>query len=187
MQKIQEKIKKVFESKVLVKVLQVVGIVIVALLIFSAGVVTGFHKASYRHAWGEHYYDNFGKMGRRDGMRGMMGGAMGEMMENYPNAHGAIGKIIKIQLPTLIIADKDNTEKVVLIKDDTKIINGRDEIKKEDLKVDDFVIVIGTPNAEGQVESKFIRIMPVPDFLNQNQTSTISPTTSINTNANKTN
>ena len=150
MKKIHEQLEKVFKSKVLVGILYGVGIVIIAGLIFSAGISVGFHKASFGRAWGENYQRNFGMMGGRD---------------NFPNAHGAIGKIIKIELPTIIVQDKDNTEKVVLIKDDTKIQKMQDEIKSSDLKIDDFLVVIGSPDTQGQVEAKFIRIMPAPDFL----------------------
>ena len=38
----------------------------------------------------------------------------------------------------------------------------RDSIKAEDLKVGDFVAVIGNPNDQAGVEAKLIRIMPDP-------------------------
>jgi len=159
MQKTIEEIKKAFESKILVKILYVVGIVLIAMLIFSAGIVVGFRKASFGNSWGEHYKDNFGMRAfPRPDFRG-------GMMNNFPNANGAIGEIIKIELPTIIVRDKDNIEKVILIKDDTRIEKVRDEIKTTDLKISDFVVIIGTPNAQGQIEAKFIRIMPAPEFL----------------------
>ena len=158
MQKIQEKLKKALESKMLVKFLYGTGIVIVAMLIFSLGVVVGFHKASFGRDWGEHYNENFG-MERHSGRMGI--GLMG----HFPNSHGAIGKIIKIELPTLIVQGKDNTEKVILTKEDTKLQKIREEIKVSDLKVDDFIIIIGSPNAQGQIEAKFIRVLPNPELL----------------------
>jgi hypothetical protein len=152
MKKIHEKILRLFESKILVGILYGVGAVIVLILIFSAGVSIGFRKASFGRAWGENYEQNFGMMSPR---RGFDFGT-----ENFPNANGAVGKVIKITLPTIIVQDKDNTEKVILIKDDTKIEKMRTEIKATDLAVDDFIVVIGSPNAEGQIEAKFIRVMP---------------------------
>jgi len=136
MKKIYEDIKNVFESKVAFRILAGVGIVLVSLLIFSAGITIGFHKASFGRAWGDNYERNF------------------------PNANGAVGKIIKIQLPTIIVQDKDNTEKVILIKDDTKIQKMMSVIKASDLVVDNFVVIIGSPNNQGQIEAKLIRIMP---------------------------
>jgi hypothetical protein len=156
MQKIHEKMLKFFESKILVGILYGVGIVIILILIFSAGMSVGFHKASFGRAWGENYEKNFGMMPNRPGFG----------KDNFPNAHGTTGKIIKMELPIIMVQDKDGTEKVVLIKDDTKIQKMRAEIKTNELLVDDFVVIIGSPNNQGQIEAKFIRIMPNPDFLN---------------------
>jgi hypothetical protein len=151
MKKIYEDIKKVFESKVSFKILCGIGIIIVTLLIFSAGINVGFHKASFGRAWGENYERNFGMMPNR-----LMFGR-----DNFPNANGAIGKIIKIELPTIIVQDKDNIEKVVLIKNDTQIQKTKEAVTINDLKIDDFVVVIGAPNDQGQIEAKLIRIMPL--------------------------
>ena len=151
MNNISEKIRKVFDSKTSFRILCGIGIAIVALLIFSAGVDVGFHKASFGRAWGENYEHNFGFVPNPP----VFGG------DNFPNANGAIGKIIKIELPTIIVQDKDNTEKVVLIKNDTQIQEMRAPITSNDLKIDNFVVVIGTPNTQGQIEAKFIRVMPL--------------------------
>ena len=162
MKKIHEKMLQFFESKILVKILYCVGIVIVLILIFSAGISVGFRKASFGRSWGENYERNFGMMSR-DGImqnRPFLGG------DTFPNSHGAVGKIIKITLPTIIVQDKDNTEKVVLIKEDTKIQEAKINLKNTDLKIDDFVVIIGSPNTQGQIEAKFIRLMPAPNFLN---------------------
>ncbi|MFA5936612.1 MAG: hypothetical protein WC822_01900 [Candidatus Paceibacterota bacterium] len=156
MKKIYEDIKKVFESKVSAGVLYSIGALIIMALIFSAGVSVGFHKASFGRAWGENYERNFGM---RPG-RQMFG------QDNFPNSHGAIGKIIKIELPTIITQDiKDNTEKIILIKDDTQIQKIKENITASDLKIDDSIVVIGTPNEQGQIEAKLIRIMPSPELM----------------------
>lgn len=151
MQKIKEKIEKMFESKVLFRVLCGVGIIIIILLVFRAGMAVGFRRASFGRAWGENYERNFGMMPNRQ----MFG------RDNFPNANGAIGKIIKIELPTIIVQDKNNIEKVVLIKNDTQIQKIRTGVLASDLKIDDFIVVIGTPNEQGQIEAKLIRIMPL--------------------------
>lgn len=153
MQNIKEKVAKVFESKMTLGVLYTVGIIIVGLLIFSAGVRVGFHKASFGRAWGENYERNFGMMGPGRP-------PFGFGRDSYPNAHGATGKIIKTELPNIIVQDKDNTEKVVLIKDDTVIQQMMQNIKASDLAVDQYIVVIGSPNDKGQIEAKFIRVMP---------------------------
>jgi len=151
MNKTNEEIKRILESRAFFKILCGIGIAVVALLIFSAGMTVGFYKASFGHAWGENYERNFG-FGPDQPLFGA---------NNFPNANGAIGKIIKIELPTLIVQDKDNTEKVILITSDTQIEEMKNPIATSDLKIDDSIVVIGNPNKQGQIEAKFIRIMPL--------------------------
>jgi hypothetical protein len=151
MNKIREDVIKVFESKTSFRILCGIGILIAALLIFFTGVTVGIHKASFGHAWEENYERNFGfgpdqPIFDRD---------------NLPNSNGAIGKIIKIESPTIIVQDKDNTEKVVLISNDTKIEEMREAVTLNDLKLNDFIVVIGSPDNKGQIEAKFIRVMPI--------------------------
>jgi len=149
MKKISENIKNAFESKLSFRILGAVGIVIVILLIFSAGVTVGFHKASFGQAWEENYEKNFGMKPNHP------------VFDNFPNASGAIGKIIKIKLPTIIVQSREGTEKVILLKTDTQIQKMRESITENDLRLDDFVVVIGTPNTQGQIEAKLIRVMPL--------------------------
>ncbi len=153
MNPMEEKINKVLESKTLLTVLKIAGIIILALIIFSTGVAVGFHKASFNRLWGEHYYENFAPT--RNSFQAWD-------LDDLPNAHGAIGKIIKKELPTLIVQDKDNTEKVILLKEDTKIEKIDEEISALGLNIDDFVVVVGSPNTSGQIEAKLIRVIPSP-------------------------
>lgn len=166
--KIKNVVKNLSDVKTLKVVAYALGVLILIFLIFQAGLSVGLAKAHYNCNWGENYYKNFGPrpIEERDRLPGMMM----NMGERFPNANGANGKIIKLELPTLIVQDRDNTEKVVLIKDDTKIVRQRDEIIGKDLKVDDFVVVIGNPNDKGQIEAKLIRLMPLPpERVNNNQ------------------
>ncbi|MFA6273999.1 MAG: hypothetical protein WC662_02455 [Candidatus Paceibacterota bacterium] len=164
MKKIHEELEKVLKSKVLVKVLYIVGVVIIIGLIFSAGTFVGFHKASFGCAWGDNYYKNFGMGMSKIGQGGPMKN-FGMMNDYFPNAHGVIGKILKIELPNMIVLDKDNFEKIIVIKNDTLVHQMREVVTVNNLKVDDFVTIIGSPNSQGQIEAKLIRIMPAPNFL----------------------
>jgi hypothetical protein len=146
----KEIMREISESKILKVIICGFGILVVVCAIFEAGVIAGFHKASFERDWGDNYSRNFGPRGAQ------------MMPENFPNAHGAVGRIIKIELPTIIVEDKDNTEKVVLISDTTQIRKMREVVKKEDLTLDTSVVVIGSPDAEGQIEARLIRILPVP-------------------------
>jgi len=158
------KVKDFVKSKTFKKIIYVLGIIVITLMVFYTGMMAGFRKSSFNHNWGENYQRNFGfpnKMGGPEMMRGEFG-----QFRNLLNAHGAIGKIIKVELPSIIVLDeKDNTEKVVVIDDNTEIRKVRDSISKDDLKLDDHIIVIGSPNSSGQIEAKLIRYLPGPiDF-----------------------
>jgi len=79
-----------------------------------------------------------------------------------PGGHGAVGRIIKVSLPTMVVSGPDNLEKVVMIKDDTIVRQFRSDLKPGDLKIDQNVVVVGSPNEDGQIEAKLIRLMPAP-------------------------
>lgn len=151
--KIKKYIQSLSEPKKFSRVMYGLGAVVIAVVIFQAGMFVGFHKASFGRSWGENYSRNFGPRS---------GKLPGPMPENFPNSHGAIGKIIKVELPTLILEDKDGTEKIILITDDTKIRKMREEGTGADLTVDSYIVVIGSPNTSGQIEAKLIRMLPVP-------------------------
>jgi len=155
----KNKIKKVLESKSFRVVIYTLGVLFIIFVIFQAGKIAGFRKAAFGRDWGNNYEINFGSPHRGPEM---MGGRLGDF-GNLPNAHGAIGKIIKIELPTIIVQDeKDNTEKVVVLDDQTEIRKARDIVTRNELKLDDHIVVIGTPNSTGQIEAKLIRFLPVP-------------------------
>lgn len=153
---IKNKIKNVSESRIFKIIIYTLGGLVIVFLIFRLGMMAGFSRVSFGRDWGDNYAMNFGPMNRGPQM---MGGEFG----NLPNAHGAIGKIIKIELPTIIVLDeKDNTEKVVLINDKTEIREMQNNITSDELKLDDYIVVIGAPNSSGQIEARLIRLLPVP-------------------------
>lgn len=162
----KEKIKKVLSSKVFKIIVYVLGSLVVASIIFKVGMFVGFKKATFGRDWGMNYEMNFGRpeMGPK-----MRGGRFDEF-GNLPISHGAIGKIIKISLPSIVVLDnKDNTEKVVLLDDSTEIRKVRESVKIGELKIDDNVVIIGIPNSFGQIEAKLLRIIPAPfmDVVNK--------------------
>ena len=150
------KLGEFFQSALAKLILRGIAIIVAALLIFQAGVFVGFHKAGFSYRWGEDYYRTFG--GQRKIFKGPQRGEPNE----FPAVHGSAGKIIKITLPTIVIEDKDKIEKIIVIKDGTVIRRFRDEIKPTDLKVDDSVVVIGSPNDKSEIEARLIRLMPPP-------------------------
>jgi len=156
---IKVKIKNVFGSKTFRTVIYTLGVLVILCLVFQAGMMTGFKRVSFGRDWDSNYERNFGSPHMGPQMMGRFFGDFG----NLPNANGAIGKIIKVELPTIIVLDeKDNTEKVVLINDKTEIRKMRDTVTSADLKVDEHIVVIGTPNSSGQIEARLIRFLPAP-------------------------
>ncbi len=124
--------------------------------VFTLGAAVGYRKARFSYAWGENYSRNFG--GPREGFMGNF--AKDFSGRDLIDAHGTFGQILKTDSSALIIKGPDNVEKSVLIKDDTTIQRLRETIKPGDLKINDNVVVIGDPNNSGQIEAKFIRVMP---------------------------
>ncbi len=165
-------IKNIIQSKRTRGLIIGIGLVIIVLIIFQAGIFVGYKKASFSYRWGENYHNNFA--GPREGFFGNFRRGFGD--KDFINANGTFGSIIKndgsmdsTSSPqassgqvTLVIKGKDDVEKTVLVSDKTKIINRRETIRASDLKVDDYVVVIGSPNEQGQIEAKLIRLMPMP-------------------------
>jgi hypothetical protein len=127
---------------------------VVIILIFGAGIFVGGTKARFSYRWAESYHKNFA---------GPQGGFFGDWRTLPPpgdfiEGHGTFGEIIKINDSDLIVKGQGDVEKVILITKDTTIERGRDTLKKEELKVGDQVVIIGSPNEQGQIEAKLIRI-----------------------------
>ncbi len=133
-------------------------IFIVLALIFSIGVWVGGAKARFSYRWAESYHQNFG--GPREGFFGDWRKLPppGDFIE----AHGVFGQIIKIDGLTLIIKGRDNVERIVSTNDSATINRSGATVKIGDLKVNDYIVVIGEPNDAGQIEAKFIRLLPAP-------------------------
>ena len=149
-----EDIKKVLKNSKVKWAICILGCVVVALIIFQAGMFVGFKKAEFSYRTGEQYFRQMN--GRPDDL------FMGMNRSDFENSHGAIGKIISINLPKIVVTDIDGIEKTITISTSTDIKKFKDSIKPEDLKINDFVTVIGNPTEKAEVEAKLIRIMPNP-------------------------
>ena len=152
-----------FTTKKIKILLGVLGGIILALCFFQAGVFVGFHKARFDIHAGNMYYRPFDKNQRM--------APWGIPPSEFSGGHGVIGKIVKIELPKIIVADKDNIEKEVLISSSTIIRKFRDTITPQNIDTDDFIIVLGSPNDNGEVVAKFIRLLPSPEQVMTSTTS----------------
>jgi len=128
---------------------------VIVILIFNAGMFVGGMKARFSYKWAESYHENFA---------GPRGGFLGDWRKSLPfpgdfiEGHGTFGEIIKINDTEFVVRGQDNVEKLIIIKEDTIIEKGRTIIKKEELEVGNQIVVIGSPNEQGQIEAKLIRV-----------------------------
>ncbi|KKU72725.1 MAG: hypothetical protein UX98_C0018G0004 [Parcubacteria group bacterium GW2011_GWA2_47_26] len=154
-------LKKIFpakdgQSKTLRIIILIVAGLIVFLLVFRFGVALGYRKAMFSYRWGENYHRNFG---------GPRGGFLKEFFSDRMDAiesHGTFGQIIKIDSNTIIVKGRNNVEKIIIVENDTTITRFRKTVELSDLKIDDYVVIIGNPNDTGQIKAKFIRVLPPP-------------------------
>lgn len=165
--------KNILQSKISPKVLWCIGALVAALCIFQAGIFVGYHKAAFSYRFGDNYHRTFGSPEGR-GM-GMMdrGEFPGFPPGEFTPAYGVTGTIIKVSLPTVIVAGTDKVEKIVVVNEKTMLRHFREDVKASDLKAGDTIVVIGSPNDSAQIEAKFIRILPtVAEFNGLRATST---------------
>ena len=145
-------INKILQSKVFAGVIIAVIVLMILLLGFKIGSIVGARKADFSCRWSDNYHRNFG--GPREGF------FMGFGDRDFIEASGTFGQIIKIDGSTLVVKGSDDIEKIILVNDQTTIKRFQETIKLADLKVDDYIVTIGDPNDEGQLEAKLIRLIP---------------------------
>jgi len=125
---------------------------VIIVLIFSAGMLIGEMKARFSYRWAESYHKNFA---------GPKTGFFGDWRKlplppgDFISGHGAFGEIIEVKENEFVIKGRENVEKVIITSENTTITKGRATIKNG-LKVGDRVVIIGSPNEEGQIEAKLI-------------------------------
>jgi hypothetical protein len=133
----------------------VVGVLLIALISFAAGIRVGIRKARFSYAFGQNYERNFAGPHHR----GSFGFPPPDVEDRgFRNAHGISGTIISITDSNIVIKDQNNNENTVAIQDKTIIKNGRDDIKITDLKNDERIVVIGQPGDNGVINADLIRV-----------------------------
>jgi len=148
---------KFLQSKLFKRIIIALAAAIIALLSFGVGVLVGYNKARFSYAWGENYDRNFG--GPPHGIFGFLPGG-----DKFMNAHGTFGSILEVNLgsSTLSVKGQDNIEKTVFVSSTTTITENRGLIKLSDIKINDPIVVIGSPNNQGQIEARLIRVLSEP-------------------------
>jgi hypothetical protein len=165
--------KKLLTSKKFVVLIKILGLSCIGLVIFLTGIFVGYHKAEFSSRFSDRYYNAFGQ--HPHSPFAMMGAPD---MDDLISGHGAAGKVISTHLPTIIVSDANGVEKSVILNNSTIIRSARNSMASTSVNVDDFIVVMGTPDQHGNIEAKLIRIMPNPNMLfastTNNQTSTSS-------------
>ncbi len=143
--------KNIDRSAKLHKTLAVIVCIIVIVLAFKVGVLAGYRKAAFSYQFADNYYKGFrakpSMINRIDD-------------DDLPSSYGASGRIIKVDLPRIIIADRDNIEKTILITSSTIIKQYKGDASTTDIHTDDLATVIGAPNSRLEIEAKLIRLLP---------------------------
>ncbi len=123
--------------------------IIVALLIFHAGVVVGSHQ------------NVRGRLVLRSA--DMLGGFIPS--EAYvESGHGAVGTIESVTLPTFMLETRGGTAQKILVSTST-VITGGNATDMSALSSGQTVIVIGDPDDtddQGYLEARMVHILPAP-------------------------
>lgn len=145
--------KKIFQNPDVLKwvIIGLIGFIVI-ILIFGAGVKVGTLKAKYSYKWADNYHKNFA---------GPRGGFLGDWRKfpagDFIGGHGAFGEIIELNDTDFVIQGRGDVEKIIVITEETTIKKGRETIQ-DGLVVGDRVTIIGSPNEDGQIEAKLIRV-----------------------------
>ena len=148
-----------FRSKLFAGIVAGVCIMLVVMCIFEVGVMVGYHEATFSSRWGQNYERNFGNMGM---MQGLPDG-------HLPSPDGTLGKIISISndasSTTLVVNNSQKPEEKILINSDTLVRDHEKTISASSLTVGSYVVILGIPNDQGEIEAKLVRVVPAPGIM----------------------
>lgn len=134
--------------------------ILILLFVFNLGIFLGYRKASFYYKGALNYGPNiFGQAYPPDN-----NAAMPLRRLNAANDHGAVGNVILSNLSpdkksgNIIIENKDGIEESILISPNTVIRKNNAKISAVNINLGDSIVVLGSPNASGQIQADFIRI-----------------------------
>ena len=123
----------------------VFGALLLALLIFHAGVVFGSHRGP------------FARPGMERGFRpSFFPGGFALPHGFIPNDHGAVGTVMELTLPTFTMETREGIVQTILVSTSTTIRTaGTGTLTKGDQ-----VIILGELDSQGRIDAKLIRVLP---------------------------
>lgn len=150
--------KKVFESKIFAYLIWSLIIFTAVLLVFKIGVIVGSRQANFSCQWGDNYHKNFA------GPKRGFGGDFNN--KEFMDANGLFGQIIKVDGHNFIIRGKNDMEVFIRLNDGTIIKRFKETVAPRDLTINDMAVIIGEPNNVGQIDARFVRLLPPPGAAN---------------------
>jgi|GEM_PF-967031 len=73
--------------------------------------------------------------------------------------HGAIGTIQSLEGQRITILTRDGKTQVILVDEDTRLEKKFQKARLTDFQVNDQVVAIGSPNAEGEIKARLVGIV----------------------------
>ncbi len=145
-------IKKFLQSRGFTRILYALGILLIVLVIFQAGMFTGYRRAMFLAQMDSNY--------RRDlhDPRSLFAPFMHGPDE--ANSHGAVGEIVSVNLPLVMVKGGSTAEEIVMINPGTTIRRFHDTATTSDLRAGEQVVVVGNPDSDGRIQAQFVRILP---------------------------
>ncbi|HOF50502.1 MAG TPA: hypothetical protein PLH22_02370 [Candidatus Colwellbacteria bacterium] len=153
-------IKDFFESKTFKGILIGLAVFVVLLWIFQLGMGVGYRKAYFSRRSGDNFNLIFGGRPQNRGSTPPFQAFFPAAEQGVFSGYGTTGTIISINLPRIALETPENIERSVLIGEKTAIRKYRDSLRPEDLRLEDNVIVIGSPSQNGEIEARLIRYLP---------------------------
>jgi hypothetical protein len=136
----------------------VVGLsLVLALLIFQAGVFVGYKKAAFSRQLGNNFYRVFD-----DPASGFRGKVAARFSDGLPGGHGATGFIASVSSSSMVVVGPDGVEKFVVMDGGTDVRRARSTVDTSDLREGDFVVTLGSPDDQGKIRARLIRVLPPP-------------------------
>ena len=126
---------------------QIVFGCIVVGIVFSVGVFVGQEKASFFFGRGLSYNATAG------------GSGLLPLDRNFVAPHGSVGKITQIEGNNITLQSSDGTEKNIVTGSYTTVRTAGQTANLSQLKVNDSIVVVGSPDSAGATQAKFIRIL----------------------------
>lgn len=143
-----------WKSPVQRKIAFTVIAIVASLLILRLGMFIGHVQAALSLRAGETYFRAIDGSDTRNTLL--------FVSNDMPTAHGAVGRVMSVSLPTFVVASPDNVEKTVVVSTGTQVRRFRDVVPATDIRQNDFTVVLGNPDAAGRIQADLVRIMPTP-------------------------